>query len=109
MKLLSLTIDNTRIPVPPSLPSGGLDTVGNNIIQVVFNYFSLGVGIVAMIFIMYAGIQMIISGGDKQKLQAARNRLTYAIVGFIIVICAFVIVNMIILILGGNPSFFFPF
>lgn len=47
-----------------------------------------------LILIVWSGVQWASSGGDKGKLEAARRRLTWAIVGLIIVLLAFFIVGI---------------
>lgn len=51
--------------------------------------------ILALIFIVLAGIQWITSEGDKNKLQAARSKLTWAIIGLIVAFTAFFIISII--------------
>jgi hypothetical protein len=38
---------------------------------------------------------MMTGGADKERVQMAQKRLTYAIVGFIILICVFAIANFV--------------
>lgn len=91
---------------PTEFPIGGLEGAGTNLIQLAINLlFVFGI-ILAIVFILVSGIQWIMSGGEKQKLQNARNRLIYSIVGLIVIAIAFVIVNIIVTLLGGNPKFF---
>ncbi len=111
MKQLTLSIPNaqgtiTQIQGPKDFPTGGLEGYGTNLIQLVINLlFVIGI-IMALVFIIYSGIQWAISGGDKQKLQNARNRLIYSIVGLIVVAIAFAIINIIVTLFAGNPKFF---
>ncbi|MBI5045252.1 MAG: hypothetical protein HZC02_04960 [Candidatus Levybacteria bacterium] len=58
------------------------------------------VGIVALFFIMYGGVKYILARGDAKQAQAARGILTYAIIGVIIVVSAFFIVNLLSRITG---------
>lgn len=108
---LALSLPNpqgTSTPVegPSGIPTGGLEGHGTNIIQVTINLlFVFGI-IIAIVFIFISGIQWIISGGEKQKLQNARNRLVYSFVGLIVITIAFAIVNIIVTLIGGNPKFF---
>jgi len=60
------------------------------------------VGIVALFFIMYGGIKYILARGDAKQAQAARGILTYAIIGVIIVVSAFFIVNLLATITGTD-------
>ena len=50
-----------------------------------------------------------LSGGDKEKIASARTRLTYAIIGFVLIVTAFAIVKIVLSLLGYNSGFFFNF
>ena len=95
MEYLSLTIPGGQtIEAPKSIPSGGIDVVS----KLFKNGFSLMILIcimLALIFIVLGGMQWITSGGDKGKVEAARKKLTYAIVGLVVAFSAFFIVSMI--------------
>src|SRR3989344_4067927 len=112
MKELSLNIPNPNlsertleIKTPPGAPDLGFVT-GVNTIQVVLTIIFSIAGILAVIMIMYSGIQWIMSGGDPKSIEGARNRLVYSIVGLVVIIGSFAIVSLVISMLGGNPSFF---
>ncbi|MDO8621004.1 MAG: hypothetical protein Q7R31_01870 [Candidatus Levybacteria bacterium] len=62
--------------------------------------------VLTIILLIYSGIQWVTSEGDKQKIQAARSRLIYTIVGFLIIAGSLVIVSVIVRLLGGDPKFF---
>jgi hypothetical protein len=68
-------------------------------IPVLFNNFiSAGlifVGFVAVFFIVYAGFSFVTSGGDPKKVQGARQTMTFAIIGLLIVLSAFSILLFI--------------
>jgi type IV secretory pathway VirB2 component (pilin) len=51
-------------------------------------------GTIAVIFIIYAGFQMILSGITEDK-AAAKSTLTYAVAGLVVTFMAWVIVNLI--------------
>jgi hypothetical protein len=55
----------------------------------------VGAGVVLIIMIIISGYSMISGSGDPQKQTQARNILTYAIIGFILVTAAFFIVYII--------------
>lgn len=57
-------------------------------------------GIVAVFFIIYSGIRFISSGGDPKQVDAARQTLTWAIVGLVLILLSFLIVNVIATITG---------
>ena len=60
------------------------------------------IGIVAVVFIIYSGIQYTTSSGDAGKIQKAKNTIVYSIIGLIIALLAFAIVTWV---LGNvNPA-----
>lgn len=56
--------------------------------------------LLAFIFLILGGIQWITSGGDKAGMEAARNKITHAIVGLIIVGAAWAIMMLVQSFLG---------
>ncbi len=68
-----------------------MSTVGNII------NFALGVlGIVAVAFIIMGGVTYITSNGDAAKLTKARNTIIYAVIGLVVALLAFAIVNFVL-------------
>lgn len=59
-------------------------------------------GIVTLFFIILSGIKLVTSGGDPKAVEAARKTLTYAIVGLVIVLVSFLIINIIAFITGAT-------
>ena len=100
MKELALSINGSAIPAPGNIPTGGFSTQGINIIELSYTVLFVFGSILALGFVIYAGIQWAMSGGDKQKVQAARNRLTYSIIGLIVITLSFFIVQTIIQLLS---------
>ena len=52
-------------------------------------------GVVAVIFLIIGGFRYITAGGNEETAESARKTLTNAIIGIVIIILAFVIVNVI--------------
>lgn len=60
--------------------------------------------LIALIFLIYGGIKWILSGGDKAGVEAARKHIVAAIIGLVIVVAAFFIINVVFTVLGvGSP------
>lgn len=95
MKLLSLMIGNETLEAPRGVPTGGLDTTGGNIIHNSIIILLIVAIIFAIIVLILSGIQWITSGGDKQKIQTARNRIVFTIVGLVIVLGGFFILSLV--------------
>jgi hypothetical protein len=72
--------------------AGSLKTVAGKIV----NIFSILVGIVAVIMVIYGGFRYITSGGDSGKVGNAKNTLIYAVVGLIIVALAQFLVHYVL-------------
>lgn len=58
------------------------------------------IGITAVFFIFFAGFKYITSGGEAKQAQAAQQTLTYAIIGLIVVILSFVVIQLVATITG---------
>lgn len=69
---------------------------GSNIAQAVINTLSIIVGVVAVIMVIIGGFRYVISNGDSNSLQGAKNSILYAIVGLVIVLFAQVIVRFVL-------------
>lgn len=59
-------------------------------------------GAVALFMIIYSGIRLVTSAGDPKGVQAARGTLTWAIVGLVVVLLSFFIINIIAYITGAQ-------
>lgn len=58
--------------------------------------------VLSFLFIVIGGIQWITAGGDKIAAQSARDRITAAVVGLLIVVAAFAITLIITTVMGIN-------
>lgn len=107
MKYFAFSINGEEIPVPNDIkPIASLDNPLERIVSVGLQAFIVITIILSLFFLIYSGIQWTTSGGDKQKLQQARARVTYSIVGLLVALLAMFIVNIIGNLLG--ISFFTP-
>lgn len=77
--------------IPDVATLKGLETIFFNVASV-----ALGLaGIALFIMLIVGGFKYLTAGADRDKPQAARNALTYAFMGFIVVIAAFLILRFI--------------
>src|SRR5574344_1253072 len=56
----------------------------------------LAVGAISVIMLIYGGIRYILSGGDSKKVTDAKNTILYAIIGLVISLLSYAIVNFIL-------------
>ena len=66
------------------------------IILSVVNVILFVLGIIAVIMIIYGGIRYVLSAGDATKVTSAKNTIMYSIVGLIVAVLAYAIVNFVI-------------
>lgn len=67
-----------------------------NIITLIVQVMSIIIGFIAVVMIIVAGFKYITSGGDTNKVAAAKNSLIYALIGLIIVGLAQFIVRVVL-------------
>lgn len=84
----TLTVNGKQVQVA-SLKC--LPVVFNNIVNAALIF----VGSVSVILLIYAGIRFVTSGGDPKQVQAARQIITYAIIGLVLVLASFGIIIFI--------------
>lgn len=67
-----------------------------DVVGTVINTLLFIVGALSVIMIIFGGIRYTISGGDAGKVTAAKNTITYAIVGLVVSFLAFAVVNWVL-------------
>jgi cytochrome bd-type quinol oxidase subunit 2 len=70
----------------------GISTLAAQIV----NLFSIIVGVVSVVMIIYAGFRYITSGGESNSVSGAKNTLIFAIIGLVIVAIAQLIVRYVL-------------
>lgn len=71
-------------------------------IQLILNMVFTIIGVVAVIMIVIGGVNYTTSQGDSAKVQKAKNTIMYGIIGLVIVLLSFAIVNFVLSgLLGG--------
>jgi len=78
-----------QLEIPKTTPT---DASISNVLQLVFGIF----GLVAMLVIVIAGLQFVLSRGNPEKASKARNAIVYAAIGLVIAMMAFSIVKFVI-------------
>lgn len=98
MKKLALTFpgaDGTPVEVqaPSGIPTGGLESDGGRLIANGIGILLIAIILVSFGFILYGGANYIMSEGDKTKVESARRTIVFAIVGLIVGLLSFFVVN----------------
>jgi hypothetical protein len=74
-----------------NIDANGFGTIVSNIITILM---ILAV-VIAVIYLIWGGVQWILSGGDKSKVESARNAIIGSIIGLVIVFLAYFIVSVV--------------
>lgn len=78
------------------------ELVGVNGVFTKFSNIALyAVGAISVIMLIWGGLRYITSGGDSKKITDAKNTILYAIIGLIIAILAFAIINFVLNTIGS--------
>ena len=77
--------------------TGTISTVTNVLLYVI--------GALAVIMIVFGGLRYVISGGNATQITAAKNTILYAVIGLVVAIMAYAIINFVIgAFTGGGGS-----
>ena len=89
---------NSEITSGMNATSAGTSTPtdANVVIKNVTNIMFFIIGAVSVIMLIYGGIRYTTSGGNVNSVTAAKNTVIYSIVGLVISILAYAIVNFVV-------------
>ena len=100
MELVKLFADTVQNQVTTGInnvnPGGGQPADLNQMIRNVLNWVFGVIGIVAVIMIIIGGFNMMISSGDPGKVKKGKDTILYGIIGLVISLLAFAIVNFVL-------------
>jgi len=82
-------------------PSSGTAGFGKLISQLLNAVVIIG-ALMLFIYLLWGGIEWITSGGDKGKTESARNKITSAIVGLIVLAASWAILGLILRFLNAG-------
>jgi hypothetical protein len=68
----------------------------NNTIAAALNILSVAGGIVAVVMLIIGGFRYVTSGGDSGKISSAKNTITFAIIGLVVVLFAQALVKFVL-------------
>lgn len=98
MKIAQLNIGGTIIPVPTGAQSD-LKSLGE-IVSRVLQYALPLSGLILFAMIIISGFQLLTSAGDPKAMESAKQRLTWGVIGFVVIFVAFWIMRILEFLLG---------
>jgi hypothetical protein len=89
---------DAKTQIQSGLKAAGGDTkdTSGTLITKVINVMLFIIGVLSVIMIVYGGILYVISAGDSGRVSKAKNTIMYAIVGLVVALLAYAIVNFVI-------------
>lgn len=95
MDYLAITVGGRTVQPPPGIPSCGLASCGEQLIQATLNLLFIGGFVLAIFMIVWGGIQWITSEGDAKRIDSARKRIVFAVIGLVVILSAFLIIQVV--------------
>ena len=89
---------NLRGGVNSAKGDGSAEAVDDpgSVVKDVVNIILYVVGILAVIMLIWGGITYTTSAGDSNKVTSAKNTIIYAVIGLVVAIFAYAIVNFVL-------------
>lgn len=96
MKEFALSVPGYgNIPAPREIQRIPIATYGGNIIWLALELFLLAALLLSLFMLIWGGFRFMTSGGNKQDLDLARKTIVLSIIGLLIVVLSFAIINFI--------------
>ncbi len=93
-----LGLDEIQAEAMPRFKFAG-GSIGDIVSGLVVYLFPLA-GLLLLLYLLFGGLQMMTSAGDPKKMEGAKQKLTNALIGFIIVFASYWIVQIVGKVLG---------
>lgn len=98
---MAQAIDVTDQPLIIAALSGG-QTGLRGIILTIINFFLTFLGLLAVIMVIYGGFLYVSSAGNEENVNKAKKILIYAVIGIIVIIISFALINTLLGAAGGE-------
>lgn len=76
------------------------------IIEKVLNGVSIIAGLVVFIYLIMGGFEFLSSAGETEKVAKAQKKITFAIIGLIVILASYAIAKFILNVLGVGTTIF---
>jgi cytochrome bd-type quinol oxidase subunit 2 len=88
------------VNIEPIETGKGYATNFGTMFSSILNVVMLIAAILVFAFMIFGGVEWITSGGDKSKAESARNKLTAAVIGLVIIAASYAVVTLVVQFLG---------
>ncbi|MCT4592624.1 MAG: pilin [Candidatus Gracilibacteria bacterium] len=77
-------------------PDAAVSSSFSDAVRSFINYFLTFLGLIAVVFVIYAGILMVTAQGDDDKISKGKDILIWSGIGIVLIMLSYSIVRMII-------------
>ena len=98
--LSTVSMAMAEVNIEPIDTGKGYATNFGTMFSSILNVVMLIAAILVFAYMIWGGVEWITSGGDKGKAESARNKLTAAIIGLVIVAASYAVVTLVVQFLG---------
>ena len=95
MAKTTLAADVKTVDLMPKVEKTAMDFQLGDFVSAAIQAVIVIAGLLTFAFLVWGGVEWLTSGGDKEKYEAARGRITAAVIGLVIVVAAWAIMNVI--------------
>jgi hypothetical protein len=78
----------------------GFATNISSVIEGVLSFVMVIAALLVFLYLIWGGIEWITSGGDKGKTESARNKITAAVIGLVVLAASYAILQLMLAFLG---------
>jgi len=98
--LATASVVMAEVNIEPIKTGKGYATNFGTMFSSILNVVMLIAALLVFAFMIWGGVEWITSGGDKSKAESARNKLTAAIIGLVIIAASYAVVTLVVQFLG---------
>src|SRR3989344_4887455 len=91
---LLLTPAYAKVNIGESFGFKDIKSLGQGTSQLIMPFFSLA-AVIVVIYFMVGAYKYLTSGGNKEEVEGARQMITHAIIGFILLMFAFLVIQFL--------------
>ncbi len=98
--LASASLVMAEVNIEPISTGKGYATNFGTMFSSILNVVMLVAALLVFAYMIWGGVEWITSGGDKNKAESARNKLTAAIIGLVIIAASYAVITLVVQFLG---------
>lgn len=90
-------------PQAVSTATGGQGSARQLALTIV-NFFLTFLGLIAVVMIIYGGFLYVTAAGNQEKIESAKKIIMYAVIGIVVILLSFAIVNTVLTAGSGSTT-----